>query len=184
MFSSPMVALAAVVGSAVALPQFTSGTCTPERRIAIAKQIPYAYSQDGVVAVYEAFHDIPFGVGNLDGPCVTEIYPNGGGPVLVGVTGQGVVNFGTETRQAFSSVTGRYVDFPHNGTTVIYTEVTLGVNSVVPIPTTFSGEVYLDYNSDCRITAVRAYAEVPTYILGQPTDIYKLLPIPKIPSII
>lgn len=66
-------------------------------------------------------------------------YPNGGGPVLVGVTGQGVVNFGTETRQAFSSVTGRYVDFPHNGTTVIYTEVTLGVNSVVPIPTTFSG---------------------------------------------
>jgi hypothetical protein len=40
------------------------------------------------------------------------------------VTGNDVVNFGTETRQVFSSVTGEYVDFPDNGTTVIYTNVT------------------------------------------------------------
>lgn len=64
---------------------------------------------------------------------------------------------------------------------MIYTNVTLGVSSIVPIPVTFSGQVYLDFNNDCRITAVRAYAEIPTYINGQPTDIYKLLPIPKIP---
>lgn len=42
----------------------------------------------------------------------------------------------------------------------IYTNVTLGVSSIVPIPVTFSGQVYLDFNNDCRITAVRAYAEI------------------------
>lgn len=53
-----------------------------------------------------------------------DSFPNGGGPVPVGVTGNDVVNFGTESRQVFSSVTGEYVDFPDNGTTVIYTNVT------------------------------------------------------------
>ena len=53
-----------------------------------------------------------------------DSFPNGGGPIPVGVTGNDVVNFGTATRQVFSSVTGEYVDFPRNGTTVIYTNVT------------------------------------------------------------
>ena len=53
-----------------------------------------------------------------------DSFPNGGGPIPVGVTGNDVVNFGTATRQVFSSVTGEYVDFPDNGTTVIYTNVT------------------------------------------------------------
>lgn len=47
-----------------------------------------------------------------------------------------------------------------NGTTVIYTNVTLGVQSLVPIPVTFSGQVYVDFNTDCRIYGVRAYAEM------------------------
>jgi hypothetical protein len=81
----------------------------------------------------------------------------------------------------FSSVTGQYKDFGSNGTTVIYTNVTLGVSSIVPVPVTFSGQVYLDFNNNCRITAVRAYAEIPTYINGKPVTIYQLLPIPKIP---
>lgn len=60
----------------------------------------------------------------------------------------------------------------------------MGVNSVVPIPVTFSGQVYLDFNPDCRITAVRAYAEVPTYIDGKPFDLYKFLPLPQLPEIL
>jgi hypothetical protein len=60
----------------------------------------------------------------------------------------------------------------------------VGVSSIVPIPVTFSGQVYLDFNTDCRITAVRAFAQVPTYINGQPTDIHDLLPIPPTGGII
>lgn len=101
----------------------------------------------------------------------------------VGVTGNGVVDFGTETRQIFSKVTGEYKDFGANGTAVIYTNVTFGVSSTIPVPVTFAGQVYLDFNANCRITAVRAWAEIPRYINGQPTDIYKLLPIPKIPLV-
>ncbi|KAM3424402.1 hypothetical protein BST61_g6409 [Cercospora zeina] len=186
MFTSTVVACAAVLGSAIAAPapQFSSGTCTAERRIAISGQVPFAYAQPGVIAVREAFQDIPFGVPDLDGSCVTQIWPNGGGPITVGVTGNGVVNFGTTTRQVFSEVTGEYVDFAQNGTTVIYTNVTLGVNSVLPIPVTFSGQVYLDFNPDCRITAVRAFAQIPTFINGQPTDLHDLLPIPPTPPIL
>jgi hypothetical protein len=129
-----------------------------------------------------------------------DSFPNGGGPIPVGVTGNDVVTFGTSTRQVFSSVTGEYVDFPRNGTTVIYTNVTcmycssyelrsyvlticaiVGVSSIVPIPVTFSGQVYLDFTADCRIEAVRAYAEIPTYIAGKPVTIYELLPIPTLP---
>ncbi|KAF2165799.1 hypothetical protein M409DRAFT_55666 [Zasmidium cellare ATCC 36951] len=122
--------------------------------------VPYAYSQPDPVSTYNAFNAIPFGVPDHNGSCGTVIYPNGGGPVPVAVTGSGVVNFGTETRQVFSKVTGQYVDFPDNGTTVIFTNVTLGVQSLVPIPVTFSGQVYIDFNTNCRISAVRAYAEM------------------------
>jgi hypothetical protein len=55
------------------------------------------------------------------------------------------------------------------------------VSSIVPVPVTFSGQVYLDFNANCRITAVRAFAQIPRYIAGKPVDIYKLLPIPKVP---
>ena len=64
---------------------------------------------------------------------------------------------------------------------VLTTFATVGVNSVVPIPVTFSGQVYLDFTADCRILAVRAYAEIPTYINGKPVTIYELLPIPTLP---
>jgi hypothetical protein len=57
----------------------------------------------------------------------------------------------------------------------------VGVSSIVPIPVTFSGQVYLDFTADCRIEAVRAYAEIPTYIDGKPVTIYELLPIPQLP---
>ncbi|KAI5368181.1 hypothetical protein Slin15195_G033150 [Septoria linicola] len=178
MFASILLATAALVG-------FSSAqACTAAERIRISGLVPFAYSQPDPISTFDEFSKIPFGVPDLAGSCVTQIYPNGGGPITVGVTGKGVVNFGVASRQAFSSVTGQYVDFGANGTTVIDTNVTLGVASAVPVPVTFSGQVYLDCNNNCRITAVRAFAQVPTYILGQPTDIYKFLPVPKVPGIL
>lgn len=44
---------------------------------------------------------------------------------------------------------------------------TLGVRNLVPVPVTFRGYVFLDYNDDCRIYAVRAYAQVPTRVLNE-----------------
>lgn len=41
------------------------------------------------------------------------------------------------------------------------------MRNLVPVPFTFTGEVYLDFNSDCDIYAVRAYAQVPTKVLEQ-----------------
>lgn len=176
--------------------------CTAEERLYWANQVPVAYSKnDGTT--YDTFNAIPFGAPDHAGVCATLIYPNGGNGVPASVTGQGVVNFGTETRQLFSRVTGEYVDFPDNGTTVILTNVTLGVRSseyshewtrsperhadmliVVPIPVTFFAHVYLDFNADCRIYGVRAFAQIPTNIAGQAVDIYQLLQIPKLPQIL
>jgi hypothetical protein len=74
MFTS-ILALAAAVSTATAaaLPQFSEGTCDGARRVAISNQVPYAYAQPGVTAVREAFADIPFGVPDLDGSCVTQM---------------------------------------------------------------------------------------------------------------
>tara|TARA_R110002060_G_scaffold61507_4_gene71007 strand:- start:1240 stop:1581 length:342 start_codon:yes stop_codon:yes gene_type:complete len=49
---------------------------------------------------------------------------------------------------------------------------TLGVRDIVPVPVTFNADVYLDYSPapDCRIQAVRAYARVPSEVLGMMTD--------------
>lgn len=91
------------------------------------------------------------------------------------------MTFGTTTRQAFFEVTGQYTDFPQNGTTLINTNVTLGVMSAISSGVTFAGQVYLDFNEACRITAVRAFAQVPAFINGQPTDLGKILGIPKLP---
>jgi len=43
---------------------------------------------------------------------------------------------------------------------------TLGVRSIVPVPVTFSADVFLDYTPECRIKAVRAYARIPSEVLG------------------
>lgn len=82
-------------------------------------------------------------------------------------------------------VTGNYIDFPANGTTDIQTNVvcisilyfpqteankkqqqTLGVRDVIPIPVTFYANVYLDFDDNCNILAVRAFAQIPTLVLG------------------
>lgn len=43
---------------------------------------------------------------------------------------------------------------------------TLGVRNEIPIPVTFTADVFLDYTDDCGVNGVRAYATVPTKVLG------------------
>ena len=38
--------------------------------------------------------------------------------------------------------------------------------TISQLPVTFHGYVYMDYNSDCRIYAARAYADIPTSVLN------------------
>jgi hypothetical protein len=110
---------------------------------------------------------------------------NGLPPIPVAVNGQTSYDFAVASRQVFSKVTGDYVDFPSNGTTEIITDVvsprcrwlsclytasnlyriqTLGALHSITIPVTFRGYVFLDYNSDCTIDFVRAFAEIPTEV--------------------
>ena len=52
-----------------------------------------------------------------------------------------------------------------NGTVLLSVEIRLGARDLIPAPVTFHGYVYMDYNSDCRIYAARAYAAIPTSVL-------------------
>ncbi|CEJ94359.1 hypothetical protein VHEMI09896 [[Torrubiella] hemipterigena] len=164
MLANTFVSILALAGLAVA-EGVNTPSCSAEQRLKSAQQVIVAYAANPL-ATYGEFDKIPFGVPNKAGGCVTTIAANGLCPVPVATTGAGVVQFGTETRQAFSSVTGKYTDFPQNLTAVINTNVTLGVNSLIPLPITFNADVYLDFNVNCRIYQVRAVAWVPSDILG------------------
>lgn len=69
MFST-FIGLLALAGAVTAAPT-ERAACNAQARINYAKMVPYAYSQPGVTATYEAFSRIPFGVPDLNGPCVT-----------------------------------------------------------------------------------------------------------------
>ncbi|KUJ07452.1 uncharacterized protein LY89DRAFT_789560 [Mollisia scopiformis] len=140
---------------------FVAAQCTSADRIGYASQVPYAYNLSPLGASAAAFEAIPF---NAD--CQTSIAANGAPAVPVAIDGNTTVVFAVATRQLFSTVTGNYIDFPANGTTDIQTNVTLGVRGIITIPVTFFANVYLDFDDDCTITAVRAFAEVPTVVLG------------------
>lgn len=58
---------------------------------------------------------------------------------------------------------------------------TLGVRSDIPVPVTFRGYVFLDFTADCRISAVRAYAKVPTEVLGKAINLSGGLPYIPLP---
>ncbi|KAG4419111.1 hypothetical protein IFR04_007707 [Cadophora malorum] len=151
----------------------SAAVCTPEHRIAGGQGVIFAYAQTLPGATYAAFNSIPFGIGGLGGKCITTILADGLPGAPVGFTGVDVVNFGTATRQVFSKVTGFFTDFPANNSMVINNvNVTLGVRDIVPVPVIFNADVYLDYSPapDCRIQAVRAYARVPSEVLGMMTD--------------
>lgn len=100
-------------------------------------------------------------------------------PIPVATTGAGTYEFAVETRQVFSHLTGEFIDFPENGTTLINTNVTLGVRNNVPIPFTFLGHVYMDYNEDCRIYQARAFAQVPIEVLGLAFSTAGIPPLPS-----
>ncbi|KAL2069383.1 hypothetical protein VTL71DRAFT_14062 [Oculimacula yallundae] len=159
-FLAALAMLSAVNGAAV---------CTPEQRIAGGKGVIFAYAQTTPGATLAAFRNIPFGIGGFEGKCITTILADGLPGAPVGFTGNDVVAFGTATRQVFSEVTGFYTDFPQNNSMVINNaNVTLGVRNLIPVPVTFNADVYLDYSPapDCRVQAVRAYARIPSEVLG------------------
>lgn len=136
-------------------------SCTADQRLAGAEAIPYAYNLTPLGAAAAAFNQVPFA-----SDCTINIFPNGGPGVPTAVDGKTTVDFAIATRQLFSEVTGEYTDVPETFSTIIHTNVTLGVRNLVPIPVTFYADVYLDYNTDCKIKAVRADATIPTQILG------------------
>lgn len=72
------------------------------------------------------------------------------------------------TRQIFTRVTGLYDDYV-NGTTIIHTNVTLGLAHSVAVPVTFYADVYLTYDlSNCLMEKIQAFATIPTDIGGIP----------------
>jgi len=73
MFAQRLTLVAAALGLASALPKSDSSRCTAAQRLHYSEQIPYAYAQPGVVATFNAFHAIPFGVPDLNGACITEM---------------------------------------------------------------------------------------------------------------
>ncbi|CZT25460.1 uncharacterized protein RCC_11192 [Ramularia collo-cygni] len=138
------------------------GECTPEYRLAGAQQIIFAYNRVQPGESAAAFQRLP-----LRDDCKVTILANGLPGVPVAIDRTTTVDFATASREAFSRVTGIYKDFPENGTTVINTNVTLGVLHAVALPVTFNADVYLDYDvSQCLMTAIRAYARVPTQVGG------------------
>ncbi|KAB8338716.1 hypothetical protein FH972_021661 [Carpinus fangiana] len=106
-------------------------------------------------------------------PLLTRVYsnPNGLGAITVAVDGSTTYDFALATRQAFTRVTGEYVDFgDQNRTTVIKTEVTLGLLHSIMLPVTFSANVYFYFDASCMIYQITAYATIPSVILGYPVS--------------
>lgn len=58
---------------------------------------------------------------------------------------------------------------------------TLGVRDQVPIPFTFAGHVYMDYDENCRIYAARAFAEIPIEVLNREFSL-RGLNLPSVPQ--
>ncbi|PIA88799.1 hypothetical protein CB0940_06995 [Cercospora beticola] len=178
MFSTIFL-LAAAVASVTALPQSGDpvdngpisgpflpngtgpGDCTSEYRVAGAQQVVFAYNLIQPFESEEAFQRVPF-----RDDCQIQINPNGGPAIPVAVDRTTSYDFAVATRQVFSRVTGLYTDFD-NGTTIITTNVTLGVLHGLALPITFSADVYLTYDlSQCLIENVQAFATIPTQIAG------------------
>ncbi|KAK5168959.1 uncharacterized protein LTR77_006268 [Saxophila tyrrhenica] len=165
--------------TAATLTGLASAACSAETRLAGAKQVVYSYNLSGLGQSAAGFKEVPFGAPGAGGGCVTTLIADGTCPIPVATTGSGTYDFAVETRQVFSDVTGEYIDFADNGTTLINTNVTLGVRDIVGIPITFAGHVYIDHNDDCRIYQVRAYAEVPISVLGLAFSTAGVPPLPK-----
>ena len=55
---------------------------------------------------------------------------------------------------------------------------TIGARNDVPVPFTFTGHVYMDYDVNCRIYQARAYAQVPISVLNQSFSTAGIPPLP------
>lgn len=110
---SAFLSLSALAGLVAGSP-----ACTADKRIAAAQQIPDAYNNKALGGSAAGFAAVPFA-----SDCTVQIYANGLPGVLVAVDDTTTRAVALSTRQAFSEVTGEYIDFPNNGTTDIMTNV-------------------------------------------------------------
>ncbi|EME78741.1 uncharacterized protein MYCFIDRAFT_178849 [Pseudocercospora fijiensis CIRAD86] len=134
------------------------GQCTSDYRLRGAKQIIFAYN------LVEPGERLPY----LHVTRITYLpsNPNGGPAIPVAIDRTTTYDFALGTRQLFSRVTGLYTDY-NNGTTIIHTNVTLGVLHSVAIPVTFYADVYLFYDlADCLMQKIQAFATIPTQVGG------------------
>ncbi|KAK4613601.1 hypothetical protein CLAFUW4_09584 [Fulvia fulva] len=156
-----------LAGLAVAATTVAAQECTTQRRIDTSDQVAIAYNAEGFGASAEAFKLVPWGSPDSAGTCLTTIIPNGlGCAIPVATTGAGTYQFAVETRQVFNQLNVTEIVPFNNGTVLLSVEIHIGAREFVPIPVTFHGYVYMDYNTDCRIYSARAYADVPTSVLN------------------
>ncbi|KAF2208411.1 hypothetical protein CERZMDRAFT_101478 [Cercospora zeae-maydis SCOH1-5] len=166
MFSLLFVASLALVASTA------SALCPTDTRIQSSLQVGVAYNAEGLGNSAREFMAVPWGSPDRAGTCLTTIIPNGlGCAIPVATTGAGTYQFAVETRQVFNNLTVTEVLPFDNGTVLLSVEIMVGAREFVPLPVTFHGYVYMDYNDDCRIYSARAYADVPTSVLGMLVDL-------------
>ncbi|GIZ47890.1 hypothetical protein CKM354_001096900 [Cercospora kikuchii] len=156
------------LASLALLASTASAVCPADTRIQTSNQVAIAYNAQGLGNSAREFEKVPWGSPNRAGTCLTTIIPNGlGCAIPVATTGAGTYQFAVETRQVFNQLNVTEIVPFSNGTTLLSVEIRIGAREFVPIPVTFHGYVYMDYNDDCRIYSARAYADVPTSVLGQ-----------------
>ncbi|KAM3417951.1 hypothetical protein BST61_g6163 [Cercospora zeina] len=170
MFSLLSIASLALVASTA------SALCPTDIRVQSSLQVGVAYNAEGLGNSAREFMAVPWGSPDRAGTCLTTIIPNGlGCAIPVATTGAGTYQFAVETRQVFNNLTVTEVLPFDNGTVLLSVEIMLGsvqqCQSRLQLPITFHGYVYMDYNDDCRIYSARAYADVPTSVLGMLVDI-------------
>ncbi|USW46710.1 hypothetical protein Slin15195_G000290 [Septoria linicola] len=162
MFSILSFASLALIASTVSGPEVHHRRTNPD----LSTSRPY--SAKGLGASAEPFKLVPWGAPDSAGTCLTTIIPNGlGCAIPVATTGAGTYQFAVETRQVFNNLTVTEARPFDNGTVLLSVEIRLGAREFIPAPATFHGYVYMDYSTECRIYAARAYADVLTFVFNQ-----------------
>ncbi|KAF2173360.1 hypothetical protein M409DRAFT_61809 [Zasmidium cellare ATCC 36951] len=162
-----MMFISALATAALAIGAVSAQECTADRRVYLSRFVGIGYNAEGLGNSKKGFDEVPWGSPDSAGTCLTTIIPNGlGCAIPVATTGAGTEQFALETRQVFHKLTETAVIPFDNGTVLYSVEIQLGAREIVGLPATFHGWVYMDFNTDCRIYSARAYANVPTSVLG------------------
>lgn len=76
------------------------------------------------------------------------------------------VDFAVAITQVLSGATASYTDF-NNGTTLLQTNITLGLLQSITVPVTLYADAYLTYDvSTCLMNDITAYITAPTEVAG------------------